>query len=251
MYTKRVQIINYGPIDQLVIEFPFDGEAPKPVVIVGRNGSGKSILLSHIVNGLISAQGCAYPETPEVETGKVFKLRDSSYIRSGREASFARVDYEDGLFMGEVRAKLLKEDSGEAPSDLITEDSQAAWNQMPTAANDRQVSNIDRNNETKIKQVFSRNCVLYFPPNRFEEPAWLNQKNLLSQAEYMDLEHLQGHTNRKVINHSPLHDNQDWLFEVVYDRAVFETQTINVQLPVQGGGPPDKGMYLVFPASGR
>ena len=72
MYAKRVQIINYGPIGELDIEFPFDGDVPKPVVLVGANGSGKSILLSHIVNGLTSAKDHAYPESPEIEKGKVF-----------------------------------------------------------------------------------------------------------------------------------------------------------------------------------
>ena len=56
MYTTRIQIANYGPIERLDITFPFDGERPKPLVLVGPNGSGKSIVLSHIVNGLLAAQ---------------------------------------------------------------------------------------------------------------------------------------------------------------------------------------------------
>ena len=55
MYTRRVQLANYGPIEKLDIELPFEGENPKPVVLVGENGSGKSILLSPIVNGLFVA----------------------------------------------------------------------------------------------------------------------------------------------------------------------------------------------------
>ena len=110
MYTKRIQIINYGPIAELDIEFPFDGEIPKPVVLVGANGSGKSILLSHIVNGLTSAKDHAYPESPEIETGKVFKLRSGSYIKSGAECYFAKVDFEDGLSIGELRSRRLKRD---------------------------------------------------------------------------------------------------------------------------------------------
>ena len=53
MYAKRIQLTNYGPIDRLDIPCPFDGDKPKPIVLVGENGSGKSILLSHIVNGLL------------------------------------------------------------------------------------------------------------------------------------------------------------------------------------------------------
>ena len=79
MYVRRIQIHNYGPIDRIDISLPFEEEVPKPVVLVGENGSGKSILLSHIVNGLLVAQQIAYPESPEVDTGKVYKLRSSTY----------------------------------------------------------------------------------------------------------------------------------------------------------------------------
>ena len=77
MYIKRIQLVNYGPIDHLDITFPFEGDTPKPVVLVGENGSGKSILLSHIVNGMVSAKDIIYPETPEVEEGRVYKIRAS------------------------------------------------------------------------------------------------------------------------------------------------------------------------------
>ena len=50
MYAKRIQIDNYGPIEHLDINLSFEGDTPKPVILVGKNGSGKSIFLSHIVN---------------------------------------------------------------------------------------------------------------------------------------------------------------------------------------------------------
>ena len=60
MYTKRIQLVNYGPVSKLDIEFPFENATPKPVVLVGANGSGKSVLLSHIVNGLVKAKDIVY-----------------------------------------------------------------------------------------------------------------------------------------------------------------------------------------------
>ena len=236
MYAKRVQIINYGPIGELDIEFPFDGDVPKPVVLVGANGSGKSILLSHIVNGLTFAKDHAYPESPEIETGKVFKLRSSSYIKSGGECYFAKADFEDGLSIGELRSRLLKRDYQSMPSELTGEAATSYWDQMASDMTDHLDSTIFNENQNKIREIFSRNCALYFPPNRFEEPAWLNEDNLLAQAEYMDLKRVQGYTNRKVINYSPLRHNQNWLFEVVYDRAVFEAQTVNVPLQLGNSG---------------
>ena len=236
MYAKRVQIINYGPIGQLNIDFPFDGELPKPVVFVGANGSGKSILLSHIVNGLVSAKDNAYPETPEVETGKVFKLRSGSYIRSGNQYSFGKVDYEGDFFVSEVVLTSQKSEHETIPFEFSEGDAKAAWDQMKPEEHMHFRSNISRRDQNRLEDIFSKNCVLYFPPNRFEEPAWLNENNLLAQAEHMDHQRIQGYTTRHVINYSPLRDNQNWLFDVLYDRAVLETQTVNFPMPVQGGG---------------
>ena len=232
MYARRAQIVNYGPISQLDIDFPFDGDVPKPVVLVGANGSGKSILLSHIVNGLVSAKDRAYPETPEVETGKVFKVRSGSYIRSGTEFYFSKVDFEDGLFIGEVRSRRQKREYESMPPELLLGDAKAIWEKMGADSNDNLDSNIFSESSNKISDIFFKNCALYFPPNRFEEPAWLNEENLNIRAGFMNLKRLQGYTSRRLISYLSLHDNQDWLFGVVYDRAVFEAQTRNFPFPI-------------------
>ena len=237
MYTKRIQIENYGPIEAFDITLPFEGEAPKPIVLVGENGSGKSILLSQIVNGLISAQGVVYPDTPEVETGKVYKLRNNAYIKSGSKFYFSRVDFEDNLFIEEIRSLHPKGKDSVILSEHTGADAQNAWQKMLPKKFDYMDTNISRSNQEnwdKIESVFSQNCVLYFPSNRFEEPAWLNIENLNAKANYMDLTHLQGHTDRKVINYSPLQDNQNWLFEVAYDRCAFEFQTAQFPLSLTG-----------------
>ena len=49
----------------------------------------------------------------------------------------------------------------------------------------------------------------------------------------MNLKHVQGQTERKVINYSPLHENQNWLFDLFYDRTVFEIQTTQLNLPLK------------------
>ena len=232
MYVKRIQIVNYGPIDRLDITFPFEGNTPKPVVLVGENGSGKSILLSHIVNGLISAKDSVHPDTPEVESNKVYKIRSSNYIKSRKEFYFARADFQDDLFTEEIWSERPKETYSNPPAELSGKEAKAAWGKMNPEAHEHYHSNIfDR--KDKIKDTFSKNCILYFPPNRFEEPAWLNEENLIAKAEYLDLKHIKGYTSRKVINYSPLRVNQNWLFEVIYDRAVFEIQTLHLNMPVQ------------------
>ena len=104
----------------------------------------------------------------------------------------------------------------------------SAWDQMPADGNSRLISNINRSKETEVRDIFHKRCVLYFPHNRFEEPAWLNEDNLEARAEYMDVKHVQHYTNRKLINYSSLQDNQNWLFDVVYDMSAFERLTENL-----------------------
>ena len=228
MHIKRVQLANYGPVESLDIRFPFDGEIPKPVVIVGENGSGKSILLSHIVNGLISAKGVTFPEAPEVESGKVYKLRSNSYIQPGHEHYFARVDYAEDLYVSELRIRQDKQSYSQIPSEISGTSAETMWTAMNPNTNDHYTTNFLENStlESNVRAVFSSNCVLYFPSDRFEDPAWLNEENLNARAQHLTYKNLSGDTNRSVIALSPLRDNQDWLFGVVYDRAALETTTV-------------------------
>ena len=225
MYVKRVHIENYGPVEALDIEFPFDGDKPKPVVLVGANGSGKSVLLSNIVNGLLNAQATAYPESPEVELGKVYKLQSPQYVKLGKEYSFTQVDFVDFPPLQELVLSRLKRDFGQMPAGIAGTEAQSLYDKLNFESHAICEHNIG---QQKAQQLLQDTCALYFPPNRFEDPAWLNSDNLTATAKYMDLKHLEGYSNRPIVNYSPLRRNQNWLFEVVYDFCVFERQQVTI-----------------------
>ena len=242
MYVKRVRIVNYGPIDQLDIELPFDGEKPKPVVLVGENGSGKSIALSHIVNGLVSAKDAIYPKSPEVEQNMVYKLRSGSYIKIGNGHFFSRVDFEEGLYIEELvldRVKREYPDQSLTASDNMAD----AWNRMSPESWDHLHSNF-RKREKDVRKLWSKRCALFFPPNRFEDPAWLNAENLTAHATYMDIPRIEGRTTRRLISYSSLRDNQNWLFDVVFDRMSFEARVQNMS--VTDGAQPIVPVHLGY-----
>ena len=242
MYVKRVRVENYGPIDQLDIELPFDGEKPKPVVLVGENGSGKSIALSHIVNGLAFAKDAIYPKSPEVEQNMVYKLRSSSYIRLGNSYCFSRVDFEGDLYIEELvldRVKREYPDQSLTASDNMAD----AWNRMSPESWDHLHSNF-RERKKDVRELWSKRCALFFPPNRFEDPAWLNEENLTAHATYMDIQHIEGRTTRRLISYSSLRDNQNWLFDVVFDRMSFESRVQNMS--VTDGAQPIVPVHLGY-----
>ncbi len=89
MYLKNIHLENVGPIKKVWYQMPFHTDnSPKPLIIVGKNGSGKSILLSHLANFLILLRSTLY-ENSEVETGKAYKVRSPLYIKDGTQYSYA------------------------------------------------------------------------------------------------------------------------------------------------------------------
>ena len=233
MYVKRVQLETYGPIAKLDIEFPFGGDRPKPVVFVGENGSGKSIVLSHIVNGMMQAKHAAYPKSREIDEGRVFKIRDGKYIAVGSEYCFGRVDFEQGQFIEEVILRQRKRLESIPPTQSGTP-AHSLWDSVAVGGSNRfRTSFATSQPETGAlvaSQLVAANCLLYFPPERFEEPAWLNQDNLQAKPRHTPATRLAGQTDRRVLTYSPLGELQNWLFSVAYDRAAFEVRT--VALPV-------------------
>ena len=219
MYVKSIQLTNYGPIGQFDLQCPFEDDTPKPVVFVGENGSGKSLVISHIVNGLIAAKNHAYPETPEVDTGKVYKIRNSGYVKTGEQFYFAKIQYQSNLAITEMRT-IHPKVAGASPAWVPSQEIERIWEKMPEGKSDY-IDDTMLNRQADLLDIFRKNCVLFFPSNRFEEPAWLNEQHLKSKAQYVELTRTTDHTDRKVISHSPLDSNKDWFFSIVYDMLTF------------------------------
>ncbi|WP_048655332.1 AAA family ATPase [Sinorhizobium fredii] len=226
MYLKRIEIENNGPIEYLNYEFPFDDEArPKPVVFVGQNGTGKSILLSHIVNAMISAKSAVYNDT-EVEKGMVYKLRSASYISHGKDYYRAYVYFDEKFHQGEIQIstprRLFEESKGCTPADKN-------WINIPDDGSSVITSDFFQR-DLELREKISKFTLLYFPPNRFEEPAWLNADNLRNITNYASQKRIQGMSNRNVIISSPLRENQSWLLDVIYDSLAIERRVQMMQL---------------------
>ena len=235
MIAKRIQLYNYGPIESLDISCPFDGDLPKPLALVGENGLGKSILLSHFVNGMLLAQGIAFPESRELDEGKVYKIRHDFYIGNRSQFYFSRVDFESELYIEEYRSRTAKEDFEEIPEFFSRPEVSHFWQNLKQESKDSFSASMYEN-EDEVRHILSNRVVLYFPPNRFEEPAWSNVENLASKARYMHLKNLEGFTDRRIFSPAPLRNNQDWLFDLLYDRAVHELGTTSVRIPAAEGG---------------
>jgi predicted ATP-binding protein involved in virulence len=228
MYFKKIEIENIGPIDHLSIDLPMtELGAVKPLIIVGENGTGKTIFLSHLVNTLILGKQVAFDDV-EVEHGRVYKYRSPQYIRAGEHYSYARVELGAGQYVEEWQLDTIKSKFEESHSFTPT---RKTWTSIPQNATSHFQSSL-AHNEKVTKELFEQRCCLYFPVNRFEEPAWLNIENLKERATYTELKHIDRHSNRSLISTSPLKANRNWLLDLIFDRQAFEIATQTIALPV-------------------
>lgn len=97
MYIKRLSAINMGPINVVSITFPFDeSENPKPVIIVGENGTGKTTLLSNVVDSLYELAEKAFNDVTKSDSGsghQYFKAISPSEIQIGKEYMCSIIEY--------------------------------------------------------------------------------------------------------------------------------------------------------------
>jgi len=218
MYFKHISLRNVGPIEKINYDFPFTNDGnPKPLILVGTNGSGKSIILSYLLNALMAAQQVAIDDA-EVEEGKVYKLRSPQYIRNGSTYCYARVNFGPDFSCYEWQLACSREDYVEK---FGAPEIDSSFGEIPLQ--EASIFNTNFiNNPVEVSKLFRSNCVLYFPANRFEQPAWLNEPNLNATAEFVERKRINRVSNRWIIQQSPLTVSKNWLMDVLLDREIYE-----------------------------
>jgi len=218
MYFKHISLRNVGPIEKINYDFLFTNDGnPKPLILVGTNGSGKSIILSYLLNALMAAQQVAF-DNPEVEQGNVYKLRSPQYIRNGSMYSYARVNFGSDFSCYEWLLARPREDYVKSFGDPEIDSS---FGEIPLHETSLFNTNFTYN-PLEVSKQFRSNCVLYFPANRFEQPAWLNEQNLNATAEFVERKSINRVSNRWIIQQSPLTVSKNWLMDILLDREIYD-----------------------------
>jgi hypothetical protein len=236
MYLSNIQISNYGPISDLSLDFPFDGQNPKPVLLVGQNGAGKSLFLANIVNALISGRQEEYDDN-EVEQGRVYKYRMPSYISAGKSYTYIKVQFQSGAKVEELQLKNKKSavnppDSNYAGLEI--------YQMMPPEQSSAFSANFSQYPGT-TDSLFKNQCCLYFPVHRNEEPAWLNIENATQRANFTKIKNISRQSNRDFVVSSQLESNRNWILDLALDRSLYEIQVNKINLP---NGLPGQGISL-------
>jgi predicted ATP-binding protein involved in virulence len=231
MYLRSILLRNTGPIQELSLTMPFVDDQPKPLVIVGRNGSGKSTIISFIVNALLAIKQQVF-EDSEIEKGKVYRLRSALGIHGSSNFYFARLNFDRGVSLIEWQLDKLKENFSEQ-DEFIGID--PTWQEIQPQANNHFALPLgELTQEHLLEKCLAENCFLFFPADRFEPPDWLNEENLSSELQLPRPSRTKGKTQRKILSRNRLKPTLEWLNSVIFDMMVSEHQLTNI--PVGNSG---------------
>lgn len=235
MYLKSIALQHTGPIDRLTIEMPFDGDRPKPVVLVGPNGSGKSTVLSFIVNALIAFKQHAFDDT-EIEKGRVYRIRSPLGIRSGAHFYHSHLTFEHDLQLQEWQ---LDRSRGSFEKDLGWTPVKSSWNQIPEHETSHIATDLGKLAQPHMMEAaFAANCLLFFPADRFEPPDWLNTENLSHELKLPEPLRMKGRTQRRIFARNRLKPTMEWLTSVLLDMLLLEHRAVNLPIQTQAPNPP-------------
>lgn len=217
MYIEKLCIKNYGPIEyfELIPSFNDDG-SPRPIVLMGRNGSGKTLILSQIVQAIMIYKSGKYRNRPEGDVDQLYKVISTSYISSGAVDSIIDISFGKGSY---TYTEILSK----RPKLTIDKNHFPEYSEELKNNSDFNENGI-YNKENGILK-YEDNVFLFYPVDRYYIPGWKNNNlNLDIRAENKIL----GDCNRNVLCNSIQNDFEGFIINTIVDKFLYDNKQMIV-----------------------
>lgn len=202
MYLKHIDIKNYGAIKDVTIETQFyENGNPKPLLITGHNGTGKTLLLTNIVDAMIEMKKAEQSQYSEDEI-LAYKAENKKYIHTGASEYIVKVRFEEEDKTVDYIDVVSRNVAVSMKKDIIKA-LQSKERFLETGCH----KNITRGSYQLQKQVLA-----YFPTDRYYNPAWFDKKQVTAQQN----------TGTKMIKSNLLEEVEKWLLDVLLDKYLYE-----------------------------
>jgi len=228
MYLKNIEIKNYGPIENLIYDCPFDNEKPIPIIVVGENGAGKTLFLANIIDCIIELKRLKYADLKEVPTNKYLKLGKKDYINTLKDFLFIHIDFEHDKQQGYYVDFAISSNKDKFLQKYRKEDFKHVNFDFPKFIEYGYFK--EANASIEVLKAFENQIFLYFPFSRFEHPAWLikNAEIGFSMQEKF-IEQVEGN----IIKTNVVNELEEWILNVILDYELYEKQIINLNTVAQ------------------
>lgn len=218
---------NVGPLGNINLDMPFniDG-SPKPVTIVGENGSGKTTFLSNIIDSFYEMAGEAFNDVrfPDGNnTFQYYKVIGSDQIKIGEKYLYSFIQYDNSINYifkaGNYSFQEFKDSFPDCPNSLN-------WNEN---TNYKKIEVTEK----QVEEIFGSNIFCYFGADRYEKPSWIGEKYYFNDSSLHPS--VSARFQGKIPNPISIKDvtemNLQWLLDVIVDSRT-DIQEINGQLSI-------------------
>lgn len=215
MYLKQIAIKNIGPISDLAITLPFNENGnPKPLILVGENGTGKTIFQSQIIDSFYEVASELFDDVG-VNNGlkkSYYKVSGSVNIKIGEDKGFTALS-----FIDEEGTKIEYFDK---TGNVNTSDIQAVMPDFTLSTdgkngNQKLITRIKDNTE-KLEKEWIREVHIFQPAYRYEEPFWKN-KIFKEVQRFEDKTRYSGRLDKEIEIISSTKENKSYLLDLVLD----------------------------------
>ena len=216
MYINSLHYKNIGPIGDLHIQFRKNEKAvPVPLIVVGKNGSGKSILLSNIVDAFFEIANKAYDNATETSDNghQFYKIISPDQIQIGKAYLIANI------YMQQADKKfeyLFK--SGSLSFDEYVQSYEGAVDSKLNWKDETNYKDINID-EKDITDIFEKDIVCFFGPNRYIKPSWMGDKYYHSESvnAYSIRSRYARELNNPIAATNLSELTLQWLFDIITD----------------------------------
>jgi len=174
MYLRECFIENFGPIESLDVSLGMNvAGTPKPIILVGKNGTGKTIFLAYVLDALAEL---SKPVFRDVVIGQQFgfspylKVTDGGDSRSLTGKGLALLqfaDFDNTYEYVEIIGKIDPDNYTTRLKDRFQK--VRNWPKNDTTNHKKGIGDAK-----KIETFFQSSSVCFFPSSRHERPHWLN-----------------------------------------------------------------------------
>ncbi len=226
MYLKNSLILNDGPIVDFEFEasFNMDG-SPKPTILVGVNGSGKTNFLSILTDSFVELASSEFGDIRPVKglNQPYYRLLGGSNQRNGTDYSVCalRFDHHGSQFF--YRSKSGSLNSGTVKDRMSIYGKMSEWSEGENVKNIGDINGVihaigKKNND--IMQIFLNGCYASFPVNRHEIPHWLNRGFSDEEENDFRFEYtVQNNLNKNIIVDRAIDKIKPWILDIFLDQS--------------------------------
>ena len=220
MYIDLINIVNIGPIDKCNINAKFDEKGnPYPIILIGDNGKGKTIVSSYIADAIIELAKSKATYNNIVENdGALYRIVSNINIKKGKKYGAAIISFKDSNNRFSYVEKSGNVNIEDLHNDLIsTSNLKEIENKLKSEDFVKEIVGIT--NRKEVEKYFNENVLCFFPSYRSEKPNWMNEL-AIKYTEIYNHERINGKLNKEIIvDHSEERNNQ-WISSVIVDSLI-------------------------------